>query len=164
LLSTHDTALVEERKSFIAKSTDFLAALTKSQVDKDRAAAGSQKALFDAELEFVRKVDGASQAREVAVIDFVKSHLAPDTKQGPSPLDRAAANTCGQDSYTVRRRIQLALSERGLYTGAIDGQMGAKTVEGLRKFQVQASLPSTGTADSATLEKLGLHCETARVE
>jgi len=58
----------------------------------------------------------------------------------------------------------VALSERGLYAGVIDGQMGAKTMEGLRKFQVQASLPSTGTADSATMEKLGLHCETARVE
>jgi hypothetical protein len=167
LLSTHDATLAEERKGFIEKSTSLLAALAKSQVDKDNVAVGSQKALFQAELEFVRRIDGANQARETAVIEFVKSHLAPDTKPKPSPAPLSkgtVTSTCGQDTYAVRRRIQLALSERGLYAGAIDGRMGAKTEEGLRKFQVQASLPSTGTADSVTLEKLRVHCEAATGE
>jgi hypothetical protein len=165
LLSAHDATLAEERKGFLEKSTGLLAALTKSQVDKDNAVTGSQKALFDAELEFVRRIDGANQARETAVIDFVKSHLAPDIKpkSPPDSLSKTTVmSTCGQD--TAARRIQLALSERGLYTGAIDGRLGPKTEEGLRKFQVRVSLPSTGTADPATLEKLGVHCEAAGVE
>jgi hypothetical protein len=163
LLSAHDTILAEERKGFIEKSTTLLAALTNSQVDKDKAVTGSQKALFDAELEFVRRIDGANQARETAVIEFVKSHLAPEVKPKPSPASssKGTLTTWGQDTYAAGRRIQLALSERGLYAGAIDGRIGPKTEEGLRKFQVQASLPSTGTADSATLEKLGVRCEAA---
>jgi Putative peptidoglycan binding domain len=167
LLSTHDATLAEERKGFLEKSTALLAALTKSQVDKDNALTGSQKALFDAELGFVQRIDGANQARETAVIDFVKSHLAPDLKPTPSPSPPSKAtvtSTCAQGSYLATRRIQLALSKRGLYTGEIDGRIGPKTEEGLRKFQVQASLPSTGTADSATLEKLGVPCEAASVE
>jgi hypothetical protein len=161
VLSAHDAALSEERKDFIGKSAALLAALTKSQVDKDNAAAGSQKALFDAELEFARKVDGASQARETAVIDFVKSRLSPDQKPTPSPPSGIVLSSC-EDTYMVKRRIQLALSERGFYAGAIDGKMGAQSAEGLRKFQLQTSLPVTGTVDPATMEKLGLRCETAR--
>jgi hypothetical protein len=161
LLSTHDTILAEERKDFIRKSTELLAALTKSQVDKDIAIATAQKTLFDAELEFARRIDGASQARETAVIDCVKSRLTPDTKPKSSP-GTTVTTTC--ERATAMRWVQLALRARGLYAGEIDGVIGPRTEDGLMKFQIRTSLPPTGTADSATLEKLGVHCETASLE
>jgi Putative peptidoglycan binding domain len=69
--------------------------------------------------------------------------------------DQGVAATCGQDVT----RIQEALTKLGFYAAPIDGLFGSATLEAVRRFQVAASLPPTGTVDSATVEKLGVRCE-----
>jgi len=53
-------------------------------------------------------------------------------------------------------RIQEALRERGLYKGALIGQLDAETVKSISKFQEQNGIPNTGTLDTKTIRKLGI--------
>ena len=61
----------------------------------------------------------------------------------------------GYDSSTVRS-VQQALNDRGFSAGPADGQWGPATSDALRRFQLAAGLPATGTADSQTMVALGL--------
>ena len=63
-----------------------------------------------------------------------------------SRTDRARA--------TTRRRcarVQQALNDRGFNAGPVDGQWGPATSDALRRFQLAAGLPATGSADSQTM-------------
>jgi peptidoglycan hydrolase-like protein with peptidoglycan-binding domain len=53
------------------------------------------------------------------------------------------------------KAIQTALNKDG-YSLAVDGKMGKQTHDALKKFQKANGLPATGTADAATLKKLGV--------
>lgn len=50
--------------------------------------------------------------------------------------------------------IQLALSRRGISSGAIDGVVGAQTRSAIRVFQREERLPVTGDLDAVTVERL----------
>jgi hypothetical protein len=52
--------------------------------------------------------------------------------------------------------VQRRLAVRGYYSGPINGQRTNEFVQGLRKFQADASGASTGAIDSYTVENLGL--------
>ena len=51
--------------------------------------------------------------------------------------------------------LQVALHERGLYAGPIDGIVGPKTVRGVRRFQRRAGLQVDGVAGPRTRRALG---------
>ncbi len=51
--------------------------------------------------------------------------------------------------------IQIALRSLGLYTGAIDGEIGPETRAALSAAQQRAHLPVTGTIDTSTRDALG---------
>jgi peptidoglycan hydrolase-like protein with peptidoglycan-binding domain len=51
--------------------------------------------------------------------------------------------------------LQVALRAQGLYLGAIDGQVGPKTVAALRIFQRTHGLPATGRIDRKTRRAMG---------
>jgi peptidoglycan hydrolase-like protein with peptidoglycan-binding domain len=51
--------------------------------------------------------------------------------------------------------LQVALRAQGLYLGAIDAQVGPKTVSALRSFQRTHRLPVTGRIDAATRRTMG---------
>lgn len=54
------------------------------------------------------------------------------------------------------KAVQSALQEKGYNPGPIDGMMGPRTREALKKFQTAAGLETTGTLNQATAEKLGV--------
>ncbi len=52
------------------------------------------------------------------------------------------------------RQAQIRLAELNLYSGAIDGQLGAATVTAIKTFQKVRGIPETGALDSATEKAL----------
>lgn len=54
----------------------------------------------------------------------------------------------------VLRRVQQSLTERGHYTGAIDGAYGPGTAAALKAFQAASKLKETGWPDQITLLRL----------
>ena len=61
----------------------------------------------------------------------------------------------GKPDETVRR-VQEALNRAGYNVGETDGKAGPKTLTGLKKFQADRSLPTTGIVDQITLSALGV--------
>jgi peptidoglycan hydrolase-like protein with peptidoglycan-binding domain len=119
--------------------------------------------------------DGADQAqdgsrRAAAATDGAHHASAP----APAPPTAAEANAElsapgmprneGADWATRldRRQIesvQQELSSRGLYRGAIDGQVGPQTLAALQSFQAQQGLPAHARLDAQTRRALGLPLE-----
>jgi photosystem II stability/assembly factor-like uncharacterized protein len=53
-------------------------------------------------------------------------------------------------------RVQEALNRAGYSVGEPDGKAGPKTISGLKRFQADRSLPTTGKIDQITLAALGV--------
>ena len=60
---------------------------------------------------------------------------------------------------SIVRRVQIALFAQDLYTGPINGTVGASTRSALRKFQKARGLDVTGTITPATLDALMVSSE-----
>lgn len=56
----------------------------------------------------------------------------------------------------VTQHAQTKLAAAGLDPGPLDGVLGGKTREAIKRYQQQSSLPQSGALDAATLEKLGI--------
>lgn len=59
------------------------------------------------------------------------------------------------------KELQTALSEAGFYKGSIDGVLGPKTKEAIRKFQEANDLKADGVCGPKTWEKLKAYSEEA---
>ena len=53
------------------------------------------------------------------------------------------------------KKMQLALQDRGQYSGQVDGVIGLRTRASIRAFQKAENLPATGLLDTQTALKLG---------
>ncbi|MEJ0042799.1 MAG: peptidoglycan-binding protein [Rhizomicrobium sp.] len=53
-------------------------------------------------------------------------------------------------------RVQARLHEFGYYAGVIDGVLGSKTKDALKRYQLVKGLSETGVMDDATLTSLGI--------
>jgi len=60
----------------------------------------------------------------------------------------------GALSIAEKRELQELLQRRGLYSGAIDGDLGTMSQQAIRAFQNQAGLPVTGMATQKELRAL----------
>src|SRR5689334_10461079 len=102
------------------------------------------------------------------------SQKAPSTAQS-STTSRSAAAQSGTSSSTMDydstasgtstrmrmsgdelRQAQQKLKDDGDYTGQVDGKMGPKTAQALKKFQKSNGLRQTGRLDQQTASKLGI--------
>src|SRR5262245_40469185 len=54
------------------------------------------------------------------------------------------------------RQAQQALGDKGYTVGKVDGVLGHRTAQALRKFQRQQGIPATGRIDGQTASALGL--------
>jgi len=54
------------------------------------------------------------------------------------------------------KEIQQALTDRGYFTGAVDGQWGAASVDALKRFQLEHNTGDDGKINSLSLIQLGL--------
>ena len=59
------------------------------------------------------------------------------------------------------RQIQQKLKSKGIYTGAIDGVYGAKTMAAVRTYQKYVGLTADGVAGANTLRQLGITASSA---
>lgn len=53
-------------------------------------------------------------------------------------------------------RVQEVLRDKGLYRGALVGQLDAATTKSISDFQEQKGIPKTGTLDTKTIRELGI--------
>ena len=96
----------------------------------------------------MQRKDWTSFARGYNGADFAKNQY--DTKLANQ---YAQLVTNGLPDLRVRS-AQLYLTYRGLNPGAVDGLIGSRTRDALRRFQQQAGLGATGEADGETLARL----------
>lgn len=74
----------------------------------------------------------------------------------PPPASRPQANEPppaideGMSSFELQER----LNQLGYKVGTVDGVLGPRTVEALKKYQSDNSLPPTGALDVQTIKKL----------
>jgi len=81
---------------------------------------------------------------------------APAGRRGTSTTAAAVRPTVKLMAGEVVRRAQEALERAGYEIGVSDGQLGARTVAAIGRFQSDRYLPSTGQLDDATLAALGV--------
>ena len=80
-------------------------------------------------------------------------HFA-DRLRGGAPFVQAWPRDERVLSRDERLELQQLLVQRGFYQGDPDGQIGAKTRDALRNFQVSIGLPADGFASAGMLERL----------
>jgi len=76
-------------------------------------------------------------------------------KKATTKKAKTAKKTSGMSKETVRE-AQMALKNKGMDPGPIDGMMGPKTMSALREFQTQNHLQATGKLDERTQTALGV--------
>lgn len=79
---------------------------------------------------------------------------SPTTLPGLQPLSGRS-----ERFKLIVRRVQLALTARDLYLGAIDGSVGAGLREALRRFQAMQKMTETGTITPEVLDRLMIPTE-----
>jgi hypothetical protein len=62
----------------------------------------------------------------------------------------------GGYSYQLRSDVQRELRDRGFYRGPIDGVLGPRSREAIRRYQARHDLEETGEINTALLRSLGL--------
>ena len=72
----------------------------------------------------------------------------------PELVDAGIADRLPEIDEALVSEIQRLLSERGLYSGPIDGVIGPRTDAAIRKYQSSIGLPPTGVANPTLLEQL----------
>lgn len=95
----------------------------------------------------------------VATIAFVATPYATNTVWAQSILKSLYAERL---DLGTRMQIQDDLIWVGEYNGVIDGEMGTKTIAGIKSFQRTHKLPSTGVIDRQTIDRLILESDAAR--
>ncbi|MBB3979748.1 peptidoglycan hydrolase-like protein with peptidoglycan-binding domain/tellurite resistance protein [Rhizobium azooxidifex] len=80
--------------------------------------------------------------RPIVVLVVAAALLSPLTAASVSAAERSV------------RDIQKALADKGFKPGALDGVWGKRSIAALRAYQTANSLPPTGTADQATIDRL----------
>lgn len=78
-------------------------------------------------------------------------HPAPLFRDDAAPREAARAAPVAPQRSELVAQIQDGLAARGLYDGAVDGLMGAKTASAILAFEQSARLPATGQASERVL-------------
>jgi photosystem II stability/assembly factor-like uncharacterized protein len=91
-------------------------------------------------------------ARSTARRTVAQGRAAPRASSGSAATPQRAA--IAKPSDDVVRRAQQALERAGYEIGTPDGQLGARTVAAIKRFQTDRYLPVSGQLDEATLAAL----------
>jgi len=75
---------------------------------------------------------------------------APPPASRPQASEPPPAIDEGMSSFELQER----LNQLGYKVGTVDGVLGPRTVEALKKYQSDNSLPPTGALDVQTIKKL----------
>lgn len=112
----------------------------------------------------LKPITAAILTAVLSVGAYAASEPATQQRQSQAGQDRSMPQSQGmersqaqaQSSDTVRK-AQEALKDKGFDAGPVDGIMGPKTEQAVKKFQEsQAKLKATGKLDQQTLSALGV--------
>jgi peptidoglycan hydrolase-like protein with peptidoglycan-binding domain len=79
-----------------------------------------------------------------------RPQATPATPSRPQQNEPPPAIDEGMTSFELQER----LNQLGYKVGTVDGVIGPRTTEALRKFQSDNNLSATGTLDAQTIKKL----------
>ena len=85
------------------------------------------------------------------------ANAAPPTPPAKPATAPAAQRPAAPDPATegmTAYELQERLTRLGYKPGAVDGLIGAKTIDALKKYQADNKLPPTGNIDAETIRKL----------
>jgi His-Xaa-Ser repeat protein HxsA len=77
----------------------------------------------------------------------------------PSNIDSSTPESLRKNKKALKNvimRMQLALQFEGYYDGQVDGVMGPKTREAVKKYKKAKGIPGSGVLDAQTLNALGI--------
>ena len=97
------------------------------------------------------------EATTAAVAALQRNLGLPETGEFDEATDAALRERLGGrlDAFTASvTELQQALTERGYYTGPIDGRYSAELVAAIKAFQRDLGVPETGVIDVATLQAI----------
>jgi branched-chain amino acid transport system substrate-binding protein len=97
------------------------------------------------------------EATTAAVAALQRDLGLPETGQYDAATDAALRERIGsrlQTFGTGVKELQQALTERGFYTGPIDGRYSAETIAAVKAFQTDLGVPPTGIIDVATMRAI----------
>ena len=97
------------------------------------------------------------EATTAAVAALQRDLGLPDTGEFDEATDAALRERLGGrlDAFTASvTELQQALTERGYYTGPIDGRYSAELIAAIKAFQRDLGVPETGVIDVATLQAI----------
>jgi len=84
------------------------------------------------------------------------TYVAPAPAAPTPPPQTTATKPTAVDKLVMVMRVQSKLHDLGYYTGTIDGKLGPKTIDALRRYQTVNGYPVTGKMDDTTLAGLGI--------
>ena len=97
------------------------------------------------------------EATTAAVAALQRDLGLPETGEFDEATDAALRERLGGrlDAFTASvTELQEALTERGFYTGPIDGRYSAELIAAIKAFQRELGVPETGVIDVATLQAI----------
>ncbi len=102
----------------------------------------------------------------VMVMGMASSSAFAVTETSEATKNQTSESAAGQTSKSTQnqvdpKEIQKALTEAGFYKGSVDGVVGSKTKEAIRKFQEANTLKADGVCGPKTWEKLKAYLEEA---
>jgi Putative peptidoglycan binding domain len=162
-IQKHEETTVTERKAIVDQLAALVSKMTDADQRKDDTLARAQKQLSDSQLDFIKVLNAGANARDTAVVDFVKARLGGTALPAPAPTPAAVTNlnsSCIVDRVEMAQ-VQRILKGRGYFTNQIDGLYGPITGDALERLQLAEKLAITRYPDRATLDHLGMPCNPA---
>ena len=94
-------------------------------------------------------------------VSTTKAHRKSSTGTGEGKQERTSSTERQVPVETMsNQEIQIALKNAGYYTGTIDGILGSRSRDAIRKFQQDHALKDDSIAGPRTQEKLGAYINT----
>jgi peptidoglycan hydrolase-like protein with peptidoglycan-binding domain len=97
---------------------------------------------------------GAPESGKSATPPATTTPTPPPGAPPPTPRPQANEPPPAIDEGMSSFELQERLNQLGYKVGAVDGVLGPRTVEALKKYQSDNNLPPTGALDVQTIKKL----------
>ncbi len=96
-----------------------------------------------------------SVSQQEQTIDELRQRGSMTSSRSSRPSSSASSSTASDNRGIIRvpvapREVQTALQNAGYYSGNIDGKIGGKTIEAIKKFQRDNNLKVDGIVGAST--------------
>ena len=117
-----------------------------------------EKSMNDALQQAASGVEGTTEQGNFVVYEGDVTNAVSPAATAPAAQEAAVQETPAASAVTTDKptneQIQQALKGAGLYNGPVDGKIGPKTKQAIRKFQIQNELTVDGKVGKKTWSKM----------